>query len=72
MGGLINKVFGGGSNKAAKKSLAFAKEVDARNRATAEPWAQGGLQNYNFLNNILTGSAPEQEAAFDRWLDSSD
>jgi hypothetical protein len=72
MGGLINKIFGGGSTKAADRSLAYQQQMDARNQEMMSPFIQSGVNNTNFLNQALTGSGAEQESAFQRWLDSGD
>jgi len=69
MGGLVNSIFGGSSNKNAKKSLAFQNQVYQENKAMGQPFVQGGLGTFNTYNSMLTGSDP---AAFNNWLNSSD
>lgn len=59
MGGLINSVFGGGSKKATKKSLALIK-----------PYADAGLGALGGYMDMLQG--PNQSEAFNNWLNSSD
>lgn len=59
MGGLINKIFGGNSNKATKQGL-----------AQIQPYSQGGIQDLNAYNAMLGG--PGQDEAFQKWLGSSD
>lgn len=70
MGGVINSLFGGGSSKQADKALDFIKDVYKENKGMAQPFVQGGTTTYNAYNDFLTG--PNQDAAFQKWLDSSD
>lgn len=70
MGGLINSIFGGGSNKANSKAIDFMKDVYKENKALATPWATGGLNMYNAYNSFLSGEG--QEEAFQKYLDSGD
>lgn len=59
MGGLVNSIFGGGSKKATKKSLALIK-----------PYADSGVGALGSYMDMLTG--PNQNEAFQNWLNSSD
>lgn len=70
MGGLVDSIFGGGSKKATKKSLAFMKQVYGENKAMAQPWADKGYGAYSAANDFLFG--PNQSQAFNNWLNSSD
>lgn len=58
MGGIINSIFGGGSNKATKQGI-----------AALQPYSQAGAQDLNAYNAMLTSSDP---AAWNNWLNSSD
>ena len=71
MGGVINSLFGGGSNKQMDKALDFTKDVYKENKAMATPWVTGGGNAYNTYNSFLTGG-PGQEAAFQNYLNSGD
>jgi hypothetical protein len=69
MGGLVNSIFGGNSNKHANKSLDFQKQVYGENKALGQPFISGGQDTFNTYNAMLTGTDP---AAFNNWLNSSD
>lgn len=69
MGGLINGLFGGGSDKQAKKSIDFQKQVYDENKALATPWAEKGLDLYGTAFNFLNGTGEE---GYNSWLNSSD
>lgn len=70
MGGILNSLFGGGSNKQADKAIDFMKDVYRENKELATPWATGGLNMYNAYGSMLAG--PGQDEAFQKWLNSSD
>lgn len=70
MGGLINSIFGGNSNKYANQSLDFLKQVYGENKAAAAPWIGGGTGAYQAYNDMLFGTG--QNEAFQNWLNSSD
>jgi hypothetical protein len=70
VGGLINSIFGGNSNKYANKAIDFTKQVYDQNNALAQPWDTAGLNSYNMYNSMLGG--PGQDQAFQNWLGSSD
>lgn len=70
MGGMIDSLFGGGGAKQAGKSIDFMKQVYGENKALATPWATGGLGMFDNYANMLGGEG--QDAAFQKWLGSSD
>jgi hypothetical protein len=70
MGGLVNSIFGGNSNKYANKSIDFTKQIYDENKAMATPWNTGGSADFNSYNAMLGG--PGQDEAFQKWLGSSD
>lgn len=59
MGGFIDGIFGGGSKKATKNSLALIK-----------PYADAGIGALGQYSDMLFG--PGQNEAFENWLNSSD
>lgn len=71
MGGLINSIFGGNSNKTSKQALANqqAMYTDTKNMVT--PWSDTGLGAYKSYMDSLTGG-PDGMSGFNNYLNSGD
>jgi hypothetical protein len=69
MGGLINSIFGGNSNKSSRQAENYNQGIYTDMKGMATPFVQGGQGDFNTYNAMLTGTDP---AAFNNWLNSSD
>jgi hypothetical protein len=70
MGGLINTIFGGNSNKNTRQAENYNQGIYDSNKAMATPFVTGGGNMFNLYNQMLGG--PGQDQAFQNWLGSSD
>lgn len=69
MGGLINDIFGGGSNKATKQATQFNQGVYNDAKGNTSPFIGGGQQDFNTFNGALNGT--DGGAGFQNYLNST-
>lgn len=56
MGGIINDIFGGGSNKATKQAAQFNTGVYNDTKSLTSPYTTGGAADFGAFNGALTGT----------------
>lgn len=69
MGGLINSLFGGGSNKATKQAASFNAGVYNDAKGLTSPYTAGGASDFGKFNGALDGS--DGGAGFKNYLNST-
>lgn len=72
MSGLVDSVFGGGGQKAAKKSAEYTKEMYADAKGALSPYYTQGGSAMGMMGGLLgLGGTAEQDAAFKNFMDST-
>jgi hypothetical protein len=72
MGGIVSGIFGGGTKKAAKKSIALQKDMFAQGKELMSPFTGGGSAAFGAMGNLLgLSGGPAQSEGFNNYMNST-